>query len=402
MTFRVAHCADTHLGYAAGSRTHKAGDVETGLNERVVDGYKAVREIITQIIAAKPDLVVHGGDVFHTSWPDILSVRFAQEQLLRLHRAGIPVVILIGNHDAPSEKGKAAGPLVLHDPARGIQVVSAHSEVLRPVPGLALHALTHMGLASREVPDLTPVDGEVSIFAAHGAAAIPGTPLFHCSHSPNEQPLGPDLIGLPWHAGMLGHYHGMGPLPGYPHMVYSGSAIPRGFSDPQGVKYGWVEWQISEKNASFTQHAVAQRPVVDLPKIDAAGLTGEDVTERVRANLESVDPSGAIIRQTVWNLTAHIERGVDRAALSKLAGPALSWKFDPRRPEKVEATADGDDGQAVAISRHVGLAELPDRFGEFVAASADELGVPEAHRDDVIERGKRHLRAAAPVVEDVA
>src|SRR5690349_6401891 len=95
---RIAHLADSHLGYSALTRLC----AESGRNQRTVDVERAFETAIDQIIAAGDiDLVLHAGDVFHHSRPPMPSLIFFLKQLRKLDAAGIPIVVIGGNHDTP-------------------------------------------------------------------------------------------------------------------------------------------------------------------------------------------------------------------------------------------------------------------------------------------------------------
>lgn len=405
---RVAVLADTHLGYAAKVRTHPA----TGLNERVRDGMLAMRETVDQILAADVDVVVHAGDLFHKPWPAVAEIVWAKRQLDRFAAAGIPVVVSTGNHDAASERGRFPATAAIHDPDRGITAVTDPLAVFRPdgLDGLAVTVLTHYGLARAErlVPD--PVDGEVNLLTAHGAAMLPGHEVFRCADSPGELPIGLDILTNPgWAAVALGHYHGQGPLPGLgrQQVWYAGSALRRGFADGPGGR-GWLLLQIAaDGTVTITPQFIAQRPQYDLPVIDAAGLTGDEVHERVRAHLGSVDVADAIVRQVVINVTGTHRAGMRLPALADAASSALQWMPVLRRPEPVPLTLTTDGGTEATVTDVAGslrtarAADLPVVFGGYVSDWAAAAGVAAALIPAVTEDGQRHLRAAAGITEPV-
>ena len=94
---RIAHVADTHLGFSAYRRVDEA----TGLNQREVDLYEAFRRAVDETLRQKVDAVVHAGDLFDSVRPSNRAISFAMEQLRRLTEAGIEVVIIAGNHSTP-------------------------------------------------------------------------------------------------------------------------------------------------------------------------------------------------------------------------------------------------------------------------------------------------------------
>lgn len=394
--FKVAMFADTHLGYSARCRTHAA----TGLNERVKDGYLALRDTITGIIDAEVDLVVHGGDLFHRSWPTVSDIVWARRQFDRLAVAGIPVVGNTGNHDASSERGKAPATSAVHDPDRRIDMITDPYVAVEPVEGLLIHMVSHYGLAQEErlVPD--PVDGKVNILSAHGAAMIPGHEIFHCVDSPGEQPIGLDLLANPGFAvTMLGHYHGMGEV--MDGVWYAGSAIRRGFSDPAGGR-GWLLFTIApDGRVRVEQKHIAQRPQFDLPRIDAAGLTGSQVEEMVRGHLADLGEQtrDAIIRQVVTNASTSVRQGIDLPGLASLVSESLMWMPDFRRPEATDAAGERTVDGAGASLRTAGAADLPRMFTGWFSGWAEDAALPEPLREPVAERATQFLTEASEGVE---
>lgn len=401
-SYRIGFMADNHLGYNAKCRTHAA----SGLNMRVRDGYLALRERITQMIEAEVDLVIDGGDLFHRSWPNVSDIVWAQQQLRRLHEAGIPVVGNTGNHDASSERGKTPATGSVHDPARGLEFVTEPYRAVRPVEGLTIHAVSHYGLAQSERLIPEPVDGDINIFTTHGAAMVPGHEVFLCVDSPGEQPIGLDLLlDDRYAAKLLGHYHGMGEV--MDDVWYAGSSIRRGFSDPEGGR-GWLQVDIDASGAvSVEKKFISQRPQHDLPRIDATGMTGAQVEEAVRANLDAVDLGDAIVRQVVLNCDTATRRGINQPAIGDLTRDTLMWMPDFRRPEtSTVEQVDPETGETETVALDegdsliaAGSTDLPAVYAGWVDRYADAAHLAETLKPVVATEGDRHLRAASVDVE---
>jgi DNA repair protein SbcD/Mre11 len=394
VAYRIAFLSDSHLGYATDCRKH----VQSGINQRVVDGYTAFKESITQIINADVDFAMHGGDLFHRSWPSVSDIVWARQQLERLSEAGIPMYGNTGNHDASGERGKSPATAAVHDPNRGIHMITDPYARIEPVDGLIIHAVSHYGLAQEErlIPD--PADGAVNILTAHGAALVPGHEIFHCADSPGEQPIGLDLLtndGFAMH--LLGHYHGMGEI--IDNVWYAGSSIRRGFSDPEGGR-GWLLVTVhTDGSVKIDPQYIRQRPQHDLPKIDARGLSGAEVDERIRANLAAFDIDNAILRQVVTNCSTSTRGGIDRPALQRLASDALMWLPDFRRPEVTH-----DDGERTvegvgASLKTAGSADLPTMYTGWINDYLTHTDVSPELAPIVVSEGNRHLNAASAGVE---
>lgn len=390
VAYTLGFLSDSHLGYAAKCRNHPA----SGVNERVRDGYFALRESVTQMIEAEVDVVMHGGDLFHRSWPSVNDIVWARGQLERLSEAGIPFYGNTGNHDASAERGKSPATAAVNDPARGIHMIVDPYSRQEPIDGLVLHAISHYGLAQAErvIPD--PVDGAVNLLTAHGAALVPGHEIFHCADSPGEQPIGLDLLtneGFAMH--LLGHYHGMGEI--IDNVWYAGSSIRRGFSDPAGGR-GWLLVTVhTDGSIKVEPKYIKQRPQHDLPKIDAKGLTGSDVEERIRANMADVELDNAIVRQVVTNCSTSIRRGIDQPSLASLASNTLMWMPDFRRPEVTDDDGDRTVEGVGASLKTAGAADLPTMYSGWVDNYISISEVSEDLAPIVVEEGGRHLKAAS-------
>lgn len=100
MTVRVLHFADSHIDIANYGRH----DPETGLPFRVVDFLKALDQIIDTAVEERVDLVIFAGDAYKDRNPQPTFQRAWGERMMRLSRAGIPTLLLVGNHDiGPAE-----------------------------------------------------------------------------------------------------------------------------------------------------------------------------------------------------------------------------------------------------------------------------------------------------------
>lgn len=98
----VAHLADTHLGAS-----------QYGLEERELDVYECFREAVDKVLEDHVRVVLHSGDVFHSPRPPIRALKVFQEELKRLHNAGVKFYAIPGGHDMMRRRGLT--PLVLFD-----------------------------------------------------------------------------------------------------------------------------------------------------------------------------------------------------------------------------------------------------------------------------------------------
>jgi exonuclease SbcD len=99
---RIVHTGDFHVGPSR-SRI----DPDTGLNSRLVDRYQCARFAVADGLQRGGQLVLIAGDVFDHCRPTPSERRLAIQSLQPALEVGVPVVLLLGNHDAarsPAEK----------------------------------------------------------------------------------------------------------------------------------------------------------------------------------------------------------------------------------------------------------------------------------------------------------
>jgi exonuclease SbcD len=100
---KIVHFADLHLGV----ENYGHINPETGLSSRLEDYLKALDQVIDYALNSKVDLVLFCGDAYKTREPSQTQQREFAKRLKRLSEGGIPLFLLIGNHDLPNALGRA-------------------------------------------------------------------------------------------------------------------------------------------------------------------------------------------------------------------------------------------------------------------------------------------------------
>jgi DNA repair exonuclease SbcCD nuclease subunit len=85
---RLIHTGDTHIGY---QQYHSP--------ERRDDFLAAFETVVEDAIAEDVDALVHAGDLFHDSRPDLAALQGVVALLRRLDDAGVPFLGVVGNHE---------------------------------------------------------------------------------------------------------------------------------------------------------------------------------------------------------------------------------------------------------------------------------------------------------------
>jgi len=99
----ILHFADAHIDMANYGRH----DPESGLPMRVIDFLKSLDTIVDTAIEEKVDLVLFAGDAYKDRNPAPTFQREWGRRIIRLSKAGIPTLLLVGNHDLSPALGRA-------------------------------------------------------------------------------------------------------------------------------------------------------------------------------------------------------------------------------------------------------------------------------------------------------
>src|SRR3989344_4500468 len=100
---KLLHFSDIHIGMENYSKL----DPETGLSTRFLDFMKTFDFIVETALNEKVDAVIFSGDAYKTRDPNPTQQRGFGEHVKKIAKAGIPVILVVGNHDTPNASGKA-------------------------------------------------------------------------------------------------------------------------------------------------------------------------------------------------------------------------------------------------------------------------------------------------------
>jgi exonuclease SbcD len=163
---KLVHAADIHLD----SPMHGLAAYDTAPVDALrLATRNAFRGLVDLCVDEEVDALLIGGDLYDGDWHDYATGAFFVRESARLGEAGIPVVVVTGNHDAASRITKA---LRLPDNVHVLPVDAPGTVVLDDL-GLAVHG---QGFATPAVhADLSaaypaPVSGLVNVGLLHTSA----------------------------------------------------------------------------------------------------------------------------------------------------------------------------------------------------------------------------------------
>ncbi|HET6567757.1 MAG TPA: exonuclease SbcCD subunit D [Rhodothermales bacterium] len=101
---KLLHTADIHLG----SNTYGRLDAATGMNTRLLDFKRSFDFMVQRALEEDVDLFLFAGDAYRTADPTPTQQQVFAECLKPIADRGIPIVMIVGNHDHPVSFGKAS------------------------------------------------------------------------------------------------------------------------------------------------------------------------------------------------------------------------------------------------------------------------------------------------------
>ncbi len=401
----ILHFADAHIDIANYGRH----DPQSGLPMRVMDFLKSLDSIIDTAIQEKVDLVLFAGDAYKDRSPAPTFQREWGRRVMRLSRAGIPTLLLVGNHDLSPSLGRA------HAMETFDTLDVPHVRVLEkpaflgpdeleglPLQVIALPWISRSGLmAHLDLPASEP--GKVyeemelrfkELIDGWLASADPALPVVLTAHASVQGAkyggertvmLGNDLVlsgGLVRDTRLdyvaLGHIHKAQDLNegAQPPVVYPGSIERVDFGEVQDDKFfviakvGRGDTQVEWRQLEGIRRFIDRR--ITLAEEDSESpLTGTLVSDRLRAALPPREQLAEAVVRLVVEYPREMEALIDEAALREHVGEAFEFML-VKRPQ-MDARIRLPEDQAVGSLTHLELLDLYWRSGHIEAAETEVL-----------------------------
>jgi exonuclease SbcD len=122
---KILHFADLHLGVESYGHI----DAATGLSTRQNDILTSLDKVIDYALNNDIDLVLFSGDAYKSREPSQTQQREFAKRINRLSGGGIPIFLLIGNHDLPNAVGRATSTEIFDTLAVKNVIVSNKPEI---------------------------------------------------------------------------------------------------------------------------------------------------------------------------------------------------------------------------------------------------------------------------------
>jgi exonuclease SbcD len=319
---RFVHTADIHFGM----ENYGKLDVQTGIHSRLLDFHQSLNQCIDYAVDQNVDFFLFSGDAYKTAHPSPTQQKLLLQSFLRLYKAGIPVVIVVGNHDNPLSFGKANSLELFSElPIDGFHVIAKPTSYTLqtkngPINIVGIPWPTRNTIAINDKHLLTTgsqiteyiskaVGSIIRSYAQSLDPAIPAVLAGHLTVSSGvfsgsekraiygtDPILFPsDLAIAPFDYVALGHLHryqNLNPR-GYPAIVYSGSIDRIDFGERKEEK-GFCVVSIPCKNQAV--HEFIKIPTRPFIQIEVVLGTSGSQTDQIVAAIKQHDIVGAVLK----------------------------------------------------------------------------------------------------------
>jgi len=375
----LIHIADTHLGLAAFNRL----DPESGMNLREKQIYDNFLSAIEVIIQQKPDVLVHAGDLFDQVKPKTRAYTTVLEALDRLHAAGIPFIVIAGNHSMVKTRYTTSPYEVLtYHPSRITAAYRFRYERVE-IGDTVFHLIPNMLRPEdyRTAFDQLEFSGNcTNVLVTHGlATAIKDKRLATVA----EHELDGTILSDRFDYIALGHFHRQCRITD--NAWYSGSTEFLTYGEIGDEKGGLV---VDPSRHEVCHLALPCTPMVDLGSIPCEGVHPKDITGEIVARITRMQvPAQAMVQVTLDGMSREHGKGIDMKDLSSVREQLLDLKIRVKGKDEESPVLLQQDIRTVdylqEFSSFIGKQQLSAQQKAFISANGLDVlrTVMDQHRE---------------------
>ena len=319
-------------------------------------------------------------------------------QMRRLEQAGIPAIVIAGNHDTPRVRTGGSAYSVLELALPGVTFVTEFEDAVGLETfadhGIVVQAIPHGALTNPDpvIPDLRP--GVRNIMTTHGL--VPGVLPDGIVTEPGEQLLDHLLLDSRFDYIALGHIHQAQQISA--NAWYAGSSERFGWNDVTATPgYNLVEFT-GDGLPTVTRVDLPARAMIALPAFPGQGRDGRTIADTVLERLGKLAQADAMVRVDIRDSGRPIRREVH--SILRRESIAIVWHVDLAPERSIFLPQSGDEREPdPTLDLHM-------LFQEFVAQRRGSYP-NEDFATAFLERGSRALTDAiaaesAPAPEEDA
>jgi DNA repair protein SbcD/Mre11 len=320
---KILHVSDTHLGFSAYRKA-----TPDGINQREIDIYKAFEQFIDYAIEKKPDLIIHAGDLFDSVRPNNRAITFAINQIFRLTRKKIPIILVSGNHEHPKLKETGHIFSIFDNIQYTYPIYNGRYETLSfeiKDKKIKIHVIPQCSTKkeyNEELKKLKPDNtSDYNIFVSHGS--VTGVQNFTMNEF-NELIIPAKILSRDFDYIALGHFHRYTQLSD--NAFYSGSTESLTFTDANDKK-GFIELNLLNKKITANFIEIKTRPMIDVKPIKCSNLKLEEIMKKIKEKVTEAKPKEKTIRITLDDIPSTVYRNLDHNEIRKLTNDAIHYEI---------------------------------------------------------------------------
>ena len=338
---KIVHIADTHLGLAGFNRI----DPETGMNLREKLIYDNFLKSMKVIVSQKPDAVVHAGDLFDRVKPRTHAYIAVMSALNMLEEAGIPLILISGNHSMPKTRYTPSPFEVLryHSHSAEVHCAYKYRYEKKEVGDTTFHLIPNMLRASdyRNAFNEIEIGPDTSnVMVTHGLAT---TLRDYRLRTVAEHEIDSTMLSEDFSYIALGHFHGQKQVA--ENAWYSGSIEYCSYNEIHDKKGGLV---VDTESGEVTPLKLPHMAMTDLGKIDCGTLTPSEITEKIASIIDRMeDPADAICQVRLENVLREKMRSINREEMTAIKNRVLNLRITTDTIDPVNRGFEADDPSSV-------------------------------------------------------
>ena len=379
---KILHVADTHLGFSAYRKT-----TQDGINQREIDIYNAFGQFIDYAINNKPDIIIHAGDLFDNVRPNNRAITYAINQIVKLSKNNIPIVIISGNHEHPKiiETGHIFS---IFDHLENVYPIynSKYEKIQFNIEDkkLLIHAIPQCNSKKEydeELKKLMPdKTADYNIFVSHGS--VSGVQEFTMNEF-NELIIPTKIFSRYFNYIALGHFHKYTKLA--ENIFYSGATENLTFADANEKK-GFIELTLSKNSLKQRFIEINTRPMIDIKPIKCTGLKIEEIMKKIKQKVQEIKPEQKTFRITLDDISTNVYRSIDFNEIQKLTNNSVHYEIKAniikKDDDKKQPTSSKIDALVNEFKKYIDAQKLDDK------EMLQELGISYIEEIQAREEGK--------------
>ena len=379
---KILHVADTHLGFSAYRKA-----TQDGINQREIDIYNAFEQFIDYAIDVKPDLIIHAGDLFDNVRPNNRAITFAINQIVKLSKNKIPIIIISGNHEHP--KIRETGHIFsIFDHLENVYPVynSKYEKISFQIQDkkLIIHALPQCNSKKEFEEELKKLksdkQADYNIFVSHGS--VTGVQEFTMNEF-NELIIPAKILSRDFDYIALGHFHKYTKLA--ENAFYAGATENLTFADANEKK-GFIELKLSEKSLKQNFVEINTRPMIDIKPIKCTGLKLDQIMKEIKQKIQEIKPDQKTFRITLDDISTNVYRSIDFNEIQKLTNKAVHYEIKAnlikKDADKKQSTSSRIDALVNEFKKYVEAQDIAEK------ETLQALGIAYIEKIEARDEGK--------------